>query len=319
MKRSEVPRAIRALVICALGAVVHAQSEDAESRGSGDTRVLLSASELVLRYHEVEHRDSRELLQVSAALLSRDIYVRERGGFHADPVTNMRVLGDSIVVYDVEPEVLRILAKLEELDRPLQDESPPMQTLNYVPRHLSPDTLQRSLEGVNVLSTIVQERNMLLVRGGPGELLEARHRLASVDAPPTEVRLTFYVLEAVGAEELERSDPRLPAELVSNLEGLLPQHRFRRSGFGLLLTAVGAGPERSVELGSGAVLTLRPVAFEPEGGALTVDDCRFVVQGPSGARQLFRTSAVLAGGEYTVIGASGSQAPVFVAIRVDPI
>ena len=65
------------------------------------------------------------------------------------------------------------------------------------------------------------------------------------------------------------------------------------------------------------MFTFRPIAYDAQTGSLSVSRCGlFQPDTPSlDERTYFQTSAIFRGGEYTVLGAVGTE-PVFLVVRV---
>lgn len=304
---------------------------------SQDSIPVLSAADLKLHYYAVQNVSTQELMHLVSNTVGRSFYVEERGGRAADPISNLQQLGDSIVVYDLEPDVMRILQACEALDRPgtSGDVATPLEVLEYSPRYVSLETVadalkpfQRTIDpdgntrtGARNI-TEIRDRNVLIIRETPERMVKLREAIATVDRPERQVLVTCRLLRTVPASNEEG----LPGPLVENLRRLVPEYRFDSAGFAMLRTGVSPRQEVKLRLGEDFVLEFRPVAFDPKTQALTVERCRFErslrgrgEDGSEVTETIFDTRAILRGGEYTVLGASGAELPLFVVIELKPL
>ena len=123
----------------------------------------------------------------------------------------------------------------------------------------------------------------------------------------------------------------LPSELETHLKKLVPQFEFTSVGFSLIRTSVDGGELKLSVATDGKVqyqLSFYPVAFDPRTGSMTVRQCSLVkhfthtTSKQAGAfslektsEEVFSTSAILRGGEYTVLGATGRE-PIFLVLQL---
>lgn len=287
------------------------------------TLPVLSVDELVLRYFVPEHASASRLSDTLWQLVGREFYVLERGGYASEKVDDLFELGGQIGVYDTEEYVNRVLALAGELDRESASRAQTAGsyvTRTYTPRFVTLDLLDRALQpfvrqilvgdewAPNVTS--VRDRGLLVLRDEQACLDEMLALLASLDVPERQVRLTCWLVSGVTNAG---NDPSLPKELVQDLGKLMPGMGFQARGFAMLNTTASVERPRSVQLESDSSFQFLPSAYDGETGTLTVASCAL----QSGGRELFSTSAVFRGGEFTVVGAVGAD-PVFLVVRVTP-
>jgi hypothetical protein len=259
-------------------------------------------------------------------------------------------MADRVLVYDDARYVDVVLDTLKKIDKPNESETEGPIVREYAPRYIGLEAAASALAsfdnragGNQMLHeprniTRFHDRNVLVLRDSEKRVAEMAALLASLDHPEPQVILTCYFVRG-GATGDETG---LPKDLVGNLEKLVPGLRFSSVGFGLLRTSVVS--ERRIELrveaaGGAFELSLQPVAFDPETANLTVQHCRLArdvpgaptnadasvssqplpdAQSQQGRRQVFSTNALLRGGEYTVLGASGAE-PLFLVLHLAPI
>jgi hypothetical protein len=140
------------------------------------------------------------------------------------------------------------------------------------------------------------------------------------------VRLTYLLLRGYDARTLAAEglsdadlDMDLPKDLVQDLGSLVPVVGFRRMSFGVVQGNALAPKSFSdrFAFNTGSIdLEMRPVNFDEQSGALTLEriefECTF---GKDGSSQSFSTGARLAPDEYMVLGGVGSV-PVFLVLRM---
>jgi len=298
---------------------------------------LVHVAELKVKRYQPQHVDAYDLVRLTEQMIGRKLYLHERGGYSSEPVGNLQLIGDTLVLYDTEDYLVRMVQMIEELDRAEQrGESHPTQsklyeTWEFTPRYLSLDAvvgavqpLQRHLtEGTNTTSNISfsELRRMVVVRDTVERVSEIRALFERIDVPQDQVTITCWLLQGTGS--LEDSEVPGGAGLVDHLTRLLPGQGFRTIGFGLLQSSVSTQRSVSIQLADSSegqppyFLELRPEAYDRQTGSLSVSSCS-LSYAPGASPNLFSTDAVLRGGEYTVIGASGAS-PILVAILVTPV
>jgi hypothetical protein len=282
-----------------------------------DPRVVRQA-DVLLEQHRVQHVDTVELFELVAELAGRGFYVLEHGGFQSDELRNMRLLGDSIVLYDTQPQVQRIRELLARLDVAPPEAVDTRIAREYRPRFVTLGTVYTTAEPLVREASAVEERNLLVLHGTPAQVEEAMALLERIDRPEPQVVLTCQLLEV--AAEAEAEGPPLARELVDNLGKLLPGTAFVQVGFSLLQTSVGGGSQISMQLestGKRYLFSFTPAAYDETSGALTATSCMLVEMVEDEMRELFRTDAVLRGDEYTVLAATGAT-PRLLVLRVAP-
>lgn len=331
------------LLFASAGPVPTAPQEEGQAEASARAvEKLLDGDQIVIRRYVPRSMELRQTAEVLRDLRGRSFHMTEKGGLSAPPVDNISWMGDSLLLMDTEDRVLAMLALCEQLDG-MQQEEEPVKTpraepraLEYQPRFVSLDAVRdalrsftRTVDGLYPNQSFVEQRNVVILRDREPQLDEMLRLLARIDVPQEQVRITTWV--AVVQPKGEPSQG-LPAELINELEPLLPGFTFRADGFSVVRSTVGMG--RNIELqidghSRNYGLALRPSAFDPETGRLTVDTCEFrkeVVESRSvsngGVQQqmsfktLFRTAVALDAGDYTVLGASGND-PIFLVVRIE--
>jgi hypothetical protein len=290
-----------------------------------------------------QHVNAGDLFQVARQTLGRDVWIAERGGTDGQPASNLALMADRILVYDDPPYVEQILASLRKLDQrdPAMPAARELIAREYAPRYITLDSAVQALASYDIRGSnnarnvsVLPERNVLVLRDSEARVAEMSALLSSLDRPEPQAILKCYIVRGAA----EGDSKGLPADLVKNLEALVPQFKFTSIGFGLLRTSVASGRDVALRLEAAAgnqafELSMLPVAYDPATASLTVQRCRLdrdasmgAVDAAGGAtgrsaggrQQIFSTNAVLRGGEYTVLGASGSE-PLFVVLHLTPV
>lgn len=298
------------LVLLAL--LVPASVPGAQEAGANPVNNLRESSpfrnqaraELVLEQYPVQNVRPEELL-----VLVQTMTKRAGRGDTPPPL----LLGTKIVIYDTKEEVQRTLELLQRLDEPLAPSRKPA-PIEYRPRFLSLNTAFQAVKELSDLS-IVQERGLLVLHDSPDSTEAALALLERLDLPAQQVLLTCQLLEVGGSAQ----GPALPRELGDNLQKLLPGSTFAPVAMAMLQTSVGGEARVSLQLestGKRYRFELVPSAFDASTGSLTVTDCSLIEEADK-PRELFRTSTVLHGGEYTVLAATGAT-PRLLVVRVVP-
>jgi len=300
-----------ALLALLLTSTLAAQNQETEIAGDG--RPILRLPEIVLDQYPVQNVDPEELYNLAVEMVGRSYYIQDHGD---DFISNLRLLGKRIVLYDTTEQVKRARELLTRLDVPLQVTSSDRRVVEYRPRFVSLTTAKKAVDSLVGLS-LVPERGLIVLNDEAEDVESALALLKRIDVPEKQVLLTCQLIEVGGTPQ----GPPLPKELVDNLQRLLPQSQFSQTGFAMLKSSVGGDNTISVRIESGIqdlLLRLTPVAFDESTASLTVADCK-LTQNPGGApeRELFRTNTVLHGGEYTVLAATGST-PKLLVLRVTP-
>jgi len=302
-----------------------------QNPGQAGTPVV-SIEKIELRSYEPRNLDAEELFDIAVRTVGRSMYVSERGGMDAAPVSNLSLLADRIVMYDEPQYLARMQGALEALDRPSAGGgAEELVVREYVPRYITLQAAHSALssfERVYVqrgsnrhVSSIsrVDERNQLVIRDSEENLRQMGELLARLDVPEPQARLAFYLVQADPAGD----GAGLPPDLVKNLGKIVPQFRFRALGFALLQASIAPGRSISLYIDGGPEagfdLHFRALAYDGATTSLSVGDCTLeredLQRGTS--RQLFSTHAVFRGGEYAVLGATGA-APVFLVVHLTP-
>jgi len=286
---------------------------------------------VVLFYFRPEHTDPGALTLTAQHLVGAQ-------------VSFLRLSG-TVIVRGTAGEAKKALATLQELDRvvgaegdEMREPQTPLESFEYSPRHaaatsivnaLRPYQRQITLYGergqpasgiVNI--NVVPERSVIVVRDTSENVARIREVLERTDVPQPQVVVTCSLVLGYSGERGIPLDGPLPEELVANLKRLLPFQKYGLLSAGLLRTAVAfddtmriygdAGPGRSFRL------SMKPEAYDGKTGDLTLSSCAFELfsAGDSPKESGFSTRATIRAGEYTVLGAIGSD-PVFVVLRLE--
>ncbi len=297
----------------------------------------VSVAELTVGQYEPQNVSIEALANLVEEMAGRRYYVAERGGYESEPVTNIDHLGGNLVVYDTKEYVARVLELCTTLDRVRSiraaEAAGSLTTFEYRPSFITLDAAHaalssfqravRTAEDMLVQNVaVVPERGLLVIRETPANLAEMRSLFQRIDVPREQILITCYLL-STGEQRAADPSLTLPADLVKHLQELLPAFELAPTGFSMVRSSVAPDAALRIEIWSstGAVyrLELAPSAFDPASGSLTVERCVLDVGSPNGPRnEVFSTSAVFRGGEYTVLGATGAR-PVFLVVRVSNV
>src|SRR6185503_1726274 len=129
-------RPIALLVLLALGA--HAAPQKEPEAGARGGPLVLSLADLVLDQYAVQNVDCGELYQLVDSLAGREYFVKENGA--SGTVSNLRLLGATIVLYDTKDQVQRMRDLLAKLDAKRDQVASDTQTVEYDPRFVSLQT-----------------------------------------------------------------------------------------------------------------------------------------------------------------------------------
>ena len=305
------------LALLALGTRTAAQNPPAsgarDARDSGGN-VVLSLAELVLDQYAVQNVDGEELFDLAQGLAGRKYYVKENG--NAPALSNLRLLGSTIVLYDTKDQVQRVRELLTKLDAKHEQAASAVRAVEYAPRFVSLDTAAHAIKDLVYSMNLVAPRGVIVVRGEGASIDAALALLKRIDVPDKQVLLSCQLVDVGDSAD----GLALPKELTDNLQKLLPDVRFAQVGMAMLKTSVRSGSPVSVEIestGKRYGFSFEPVAFDETTGSLTVTRCSLIEHVGDGVRELFSTSTVLRGGEYTVLAATGAT-PRLLVVRVTP-
>jgi hypothetical protein len=302
---------------------------------------VFEADTLILRYYTPQVADSHSVANVMERFYRREFYVKAKDGSTSGPVRNIQAFGDSVMIYDTPEFVDRMMAAMESLElatsseRERAEERAANETLTvaqYSPRYQPVKNLYRALEpfrqevivGSDVISgrarhhtawnvTALDEPATLVLRDTAASVDQMLGLLRDMDVPAPQVLVTVWLLS--GSHEQDQG--HLPRQLVENLSRLVPYASFTRESMGVLRSSVIAGQAMTIRGDVGPQdsfeLRLIPGGYDVENQQLAITSCEF-----STGVQAFTTSTVVRAGEYTVLGATGSD-PVFVVLQVSPL
>lgn len=322
---------LRTLTLVAmLASVAGAQADSGSARSGAQQGPLLhSADDLVLHSYTAKHVYPGDLADTVEQLYGRRVFVTEHGGLSGPPVINVRRLGDSVVLYDTEDSVARMLEALEVLDAAPNASGTRsgsnLTTFAYSPRYASISSIERSLvpfrrnvfhgnaQVANI--SVVPDRRQIIVRDDPATLEDIRELIEQVDQPDPQVTITVMILR--GTREPTEGTLGLPEDLTSNLSAMLPYDHFEQLSMGVVRASVADGSAvtmanevpRDSDTFYEIMMSLQ--AYDATQNMLTIGGCQ--VSGPYGVA--FSTATSVREGEYTVLGAGGSE-PVFVVLRL---
>lgn len=286
-------------------------------------------------YYAVEHADAYTMSTIVQELYGDLLPKYNADGEQVGSTENVMVLDDHrILVFDTPDRAQRILTLFADLDVLPPGEAEPSVELAsevYVPRYLTPHDILDGLEPFarSIWDEEVGSRPNLRLLGSSGRILMRDTRakldemlglLEELDRPSPQLELTCYVLRGTDTP----GDTGLPAALTDNLSRLVPFEGFELATMGIVRTGADyAGTGLSLDMeGSDESFSLsaRLTAFDDstEGReVLTIRDCR-MMRVHDGVTELFKTDTSIVGGEYAVLGATGST-PVFVVLRFERV
>jgi len=308
-----------ALTMLALGAP--ALQEDA---GEQTGPPVFSISELTIKHYTPVSVPAYELEHIIGEMVGRSFYLRERGGYSGDPIDNLTRVGNSLLLYDTEEYLERVLATLQAIDQERGDaEQPPEDpdiTFHYTPRYLSMGDLWSVVENLTPNMSAAGDRRILVVHDYASVIREVEELLAKVDVPEPQILVTAYLVRGWSSGD---GGPPLPEDLREHLGRLVPGLDLQVAGFAMLQSSVQPKADLRLRLtGSGTsedyYLSFAPSAYDGGTGSLSVERCDLTQNTSAGPRVVFSTSTVFRGGEYTVLGATGEK-PLFVVVRLTEI
>jgi len=305
----------------------HGQSNEDAGQTDMRTQPLMSASAMTTTFYSPVNVNARELAKLAHDIHGRNISIEEKGGHFATPVRNIQTLGDSLLVYEDEEGAQRILSWCHKIDAAMKGEEEPEEQVLTVaewrPKNISLMTgyssltpFQRSVrefhegqfvsENQNI--TLLKDQGTLVLRDTPRQIEAMVALLDRIDRPEEQLMLTAMVITGQHGTGEDRGD--VPAELTQHLSQMVPFGAFRTESLGMVRSSARS---RDIELAmdAGNRLQVRPEVFDPETSTLTAV-CEFT----SANGLSFETRTTLRAGEYTVLGASGSQ-PLFCVLRIE--
>lgn len=314
MKLVRSKRSLATLALLLFFAPAAAQQAPAGAERAPEEPALLSLAELVLDQYPVQNVNPNDLANLARTLIGREYFVRENGA-GSKPVSSLRLLGGTIVLYDTKEQVRRARELLARLDVPRERSSPSYNAVEYRPRFVSLKTAEDAVENLVDLST-VPERGLIVMTDDQEDIDAALALLARIDVAERQVFLSCQLIEVGDAAH----GLALPRDLTDNLQKLLPGVGFTQVGMAMLKTSVSSQSPVSVQIespGKRYNLAFIPVAFDQATGTLTVSECSLTERAGDDLRTLFKTDTLLRGGEYTVLAATGAT-PRLLVVRVTP-
>lgn len=277
--------------------------------------VILKRADLVLDYFHPQSIGAVVLHDLAGELAARWYRISDNGS--GDVIQSLRVVGNSLLLYDTREEVERLKEFLVSVDIPAPaskvPDEPPTATVEYMPRFLSMQTVQMLAER-HVMVSVIEERGVALFEGTPADLAAAQARLKTLDIAPAQIFLTCQLIEVDG----DTQGPPLPKDLSDNLQKLLPGSTLNQVGMAMLRTTVGQRRSLAMQIQTEETtfeFSFTPLSFDTDAKALTLEACS--LNDLNLETQLFSTSVVLRANEYTVLAATGARTKLLVA-RVMP-
>jgi len=317
------------------------QAAEAAAARQGDAREppIIDAADVSVRYLRTGSVSAGRAADALAAQARRRFFVRSADGSVSGPYTNIDSFGEDVVVLHdrttLLPALEEALASFVVVSSQPKPEREVLQVVEYRPRHEKVSSLLSALEpfarqiandsndlafGTTAVSnvTMLPQSGVLILRDTAERLAEIQGLLARIDIPAPQVMLTCLLIQDVPSAESADPTAGLPADLVRDLRELLPVQALHRVGQAALRIAIVPGSRVTLsgvlESGQNFDLMLVATGYDREQGSLSVTDCSLRRDGGV----MFTTSAVLAAGENTVLGASGTE-PLFVVLRVVPL
>lgn len=291
---------------------------------------IVATSELRMAYFVARRASADELLAAIDGLATRLLYVRNADGSITGPVENVRRFGQSgLLLYDVPDRTQEIMQTLNNLEQAtvqmeaMGDEdtsASPLDVAEYSPQHISLDGLLQALQpftreidhnAFNITAIDVPAR--VVLRDSADNVQQMLTLLRTIDVPAPQLMLHCWLLRGIDHD----GAAGLPAQLVENLQRLVPFAGFEQVSSAFLRISVVAGQQHELRGLFGDQrfeVKLEPAGYDATTQSLTLARCAF----NSTTGQEFATAAVVRAGEYVVLGAAGSD-PLFVVLRVTPV
>lgn len=322
------PRRLRPLAgACAMALALAGPAVALQDDDEGPTSIpTLELAELDIVHYVPKYRDARSLRHVVQDFVGRSFYLRERGGASGKRIANVTQLGDALVLYDTPDYLTKLMDAIRALD--VGDLEPPEDewaTETYQLRYIDASAAAQALHDGSDAVRVVPERGLVVIESERRHVETLLRILREVDVPESQVLIQVQLLHARSGKE---SGSDIDPELSRGLAELLPGFGFQSIGVAVLQSTVAPGRRVQLNLvaldGGEYSLSLRPIAYDPKTGDLTVQECEAKVgradpeSGVFETSQMFSTATVLRGGEFSVIGATG-ETPTFVVIKIRPV
>lgn len=283
---------------------------------------LPSSDELEMHLYRPRFTTTRELFNAGARMFRRELTVRDAVTGQQRTLDTLQEIGDTLLVYDLKEPAERAIRMLTWVDEQFDEPENQSVSREYRPRFLSMRSVVDALEvytrkrGSTQLS-ILKDDGILLVHDTPEKLDEIFEYLGRLDVARPQVLISCYLV--TGASEA--TSQGLPQELVDGMRDLVGMPGLRMMGRGMLRSSISTDGPQSIVLSEEGVriyeLSLAPAAYDEGSGILSVDRCRLreILTTSDTPRDLFQTQTSVRVGEYTVLGATGSD-PMFLVLHV---
>ena len=344
-------RTVLAMLLLA-GSVLPASAQEdpaAQALQAPQAPQLPTIDELTAVAFTPRHLNGTQIYNAAIGMYGRNILVRVARG--TEDFSRFILVGHSLIVRDTSDRALEIVNELRALEDEIATAEGVGQRQNgellvsreYAPRYVDAEALFDALGPLRrALSTkdgVVVTENVSVFAGQALHVHDTRERVAEImaflerlDKPAAQASIAVLV---IAGNNSGSSSAELPAELVENLAKLVPMSGFELLSTGLLRGSVRKPMELATEFGDSQTyrVGLLPEAFDAAQGEIALREFTFgyesprteATETPDGAvveqrrrgtrRQSFSTSATLRDGEYTVLGAVGSD-PIFVVLRM---
>ncbi|MBM3985090.1 MAG: hypothetical protein FJ296_05280 [Planctomycetes bacterium] len=292
----------------------------------------------------IPHSDevSVDVVQSVIELYRREVEVESPDG-HTTSTWNISLSDDGWLVIDTAPRVEAVKLAVAKLTASLakpQVAAPASELVieTYVPRFVD---VERLYELLFPLQRVIHDQpsarrapgearpnvtyqdspSLLVMQDTAEQVARMKALLSQVDQAAPQMLLTCWLVSEGDHGGTELGAP-LPPELAENLQRLLPWSEPRAMASAMLRLSVVAGDERKLQgqyLDADGnteqfQLFFQPAGVDESGRQLALQRVGFHSSDGLG----FETSAVLAVGEYTVLGMSGDR-PLLVALRAVPL
>lgn len=205
--------------------------------------------------------------------------------------------------------VALIVLLLSPLNAAAQEDKKPelverMFTINYGNLSSLYD-IARDFASENGVVTVDRESKTIIVRDTRKAIENIAAKIAAIDVPPDQIRLTFFVFQASKTEGGQQGSelPKGVTSALDEVKKLMTYKKFSLIDSGML-TMVSTGDGGDLRLSGDISISFR-MDYHRESKYLRLENLRlFKVEEDNKLRQLFRTDVALGDGEVIVAGAS---------------